>query len=76
MDPNMYSINLLPDLLPKQCIMVMDSGLEFRIGETPEDRIERLAVKDVNRRQLHQQELRASRDRHRLEQKTDASENW
>ncbi|CAL1131133.1 unnamed protein product [Cladocopium goreaui] len=33
------------------------------IGETPEDRIERLAVKDVNRRQLHQQELRASRDR-------------
>eukprot|EP00434_Breviolum_minutum_P004112 symbB.v1.2.003623.t1/scaffold203.1/size271217/15 len=27
------------------------------IGETPEDRIERLAVKDVNRRQLKQQEL-------------------
>ena len=35
----------------------------FRIGETPEDRIERLAVKDVNRRQLKQQELRASFDR-------------
>eukprot|EP00435_Cladocopium_sp_Y103_P061810 s859_g23.t1 len=33
------------------------------IGETPEDRIERLAVKDVNRRQLKQQELRASLDR-------------
>ena len=31
--------------------------VKLRIGETPEDRIERLAVKDVNRRQLKQQEL-------------------
>lgn len=39
------------------------SGTQLRIGETPEERIERLAVTDVNRRQLRQQEVQQHLDR-------------